>query len=115
MRSASVFVATTSEAVALLLAKLGSVVEEVTVTVSLIAVPAGVPATTATAIEKLAVPTAKLGLVQVMVPVLPTVGAVHDHPVGRVPIEKKVVVGGVTSVIVAAVAALGPELVTTCV
>jgi len=74
IRSAWVASATTSAAVALLFAKLGSVVEEVTVAVSLIAVPGVAVALTVTATEKLAVPTAKLGLVQVMVPVLPRVG-----------------------------------------
>src|SRR5271163_4121174 len=47
-RSACPVAATTSVAVAELLAKLGSVVAEVTVAVLLIAVPAGVPAFTVT-------------------------------------------------------------------
>ena len=114
MRSACVAVATTSFAVALLLAKLGSVVVEVTVAVSLIAVPAAVPAVTFTTTVKLAVPVAKLGSVQVMVPVPPTVGVVHDHAPGAVT-DWKVVFGGVFSVRVAVAAALGPPFVMTCV
>lgn len=113
-RSAWVAVATTSAAVAVLLARLGSVVDELTVAVSLIAVPAAVPAFTFTATVKLAVPGAKLGSVQVMVPVAPTAGLVHDHPTGKVT-DWKVVFGGVLSLRLAVVAVLGPALVTTCV
>ena len=79
-RSACVARATTSAAVALLFAGLGSLIAELTVAVSLIAVPAAVPAVTVTITVKLAVPAAKLGLEQVMVPVPPTAGVVHDHP-----------------------------------
>ena len=73
-RSAWVASATTSDAVALLLAGLGSVVDELTVAVSLIAVPAAVPAFTCRTTVKLAVPDARLESVQVMVPEDPTVG-----------------------------------------
>ena len=114
-RSACAAVATTSAAVALLLARLGSVVEELAVAVSLIAVPAGVPAVTFTTTGKLAVPGAKLGFVQVIVPAVPAVGSVHDHPPGIGINCTKVVFGGVFSVKLALVAVLGPALVTTCV
>lgn len=115
MRSACVDRATTSVAVAELLAPLGSPVDEVTVAVSLIAVPAAVPAVTFTTTGKLADPTARLGFVQVMVPALPTAGRVQDHPLGIVLKDTKVVFAGVVSVKVAAVATLGPALLTTCV
>ena len=110
-RSDCVANATTSAAVAVLLAELGSVVEDLTVAVSLMAAPAAVPAVTFTATVKLAVPAAKLGLVQVTAPALPTAGVVHDHPPG-IPMDWKVVLAGVLSLKVAAVAALGPALVT---
>jgi hypothetical protein len=96
------------------LAKLGSAVAEPTVTVSLMAVPAGVPPVTLRTTGKLAVPGAKLGFVQLIVPALPTVGSVHDQPLGMVASEKNVVLGGVTSVKVALVAGLGPAFVTAC-
>ncbi len=73
-RSACAAVATTSAAVALLLAGLGSVVDEPAVAVSLIAVPAAVPAFTCSTTVKLAVPGAKVGFVQVMVPAKPMAG-----------------------------------------
>jgi hypothetical protein len=104
-----------SAAIALLLVVLGSEVKELTVAVSLIAVPAGVPAVTFRITGKLAVPAAKLGFVQVIVPAFPAIGVVQDHPVGNGVSEKKVVFAGVVSVKVAVVAALGPLLVTTCV
>ena len=97
----------------MLLAKLGSVVEELAVAVSLIAVPAAVPAFTFTITGKLADPTAKLGLVQVMLPAAPAVGKVQDHPVGIGVNDRNVVLGGVVSVKLAPVAVLGPALVTT--
>jgi hypothetical protein len=96
-----------------LLLALGSAVEELMVAVSVITVPAGVPATTFTTTGKLAVPDAKLGFVQVIVPALPTTGSAHPHPGGIGLKEKKVVFGGVTSVKLALVAVLGPALVTT--
>jgi hypothetical protein len=114
-RSACVARATTSVAVALLFAEFGSVVDEVIVAVSLTAVPAAVPAVTLTTTGKLAVPGTKLGFVQVIVPALPTAGVVQDHPPGTGVRETKVVLGGVLSVKVAAVATLGPAFVATCV
>ncbi len=113
--SAWVASATTSAAVALLLTVFGSETAEPTVTVSLIVVPAAVPAVTFNIKEKLPDPGAKLGLVQVIVPVPPTAGTVpHVHPAGGV-IDWNVVFGGVVCVKVAVVAALGPAFVTTCV
>jgi hypothetical protein len=114
-RSACVPRATTSAAVALLFVEFGSLVDELIVAVSLIAVPATVPAVTFSTTGKLAVPGAKLGFVHVMVPALPTVGSMHDHPPGTGVSETNVVFGGVFSVKLALVAVLGPALVTTCV
>ena len=113
-RSACVASATTSAAVALLFAEFGSVTAELTLTVSLIAVPAAVPAFTFSTKEKLPDPGATLGLVQVIAPVPLTAGVVHDHPAGGV-IDWKVVFAGVVSVKLAVVAVLGPAFVTTCV
>jgi len=108
-RSACPAAATTSVAVAELLAELGSVVAEVTVAVLLIAVPAAVPAFTVTTYVKVAVPGAKLASVQV------PVAAVQIHvPPGPVS-DTRVVFAGSVSVSVTLVATLGPEFVTTCV
>ena len=114
-RSACVAVATTSAAVAVLLPEFGSEVEELMVAVSLIAVPGAVPALTFTTTGKLAVPAAKLGSVHVIVPAAPAVGRVHDQPVGTGVSCTNVVLGGVLSVKLAAIAVLGPAFVTTCV
>jgi len=114
IRSDWVAVATMSAAVAVLLAELGSVVEEFIVAMSLIAVPAAVAAFTWSATVKVAAPTAKLGSVQVIIPEAPLAGVIHDHPAGMV-IDWKFVFAGVVSVILAPVAALGPAFVTTCV
>src|SRR5216683_4008594 len=95
IKSACDAVATTSVAVALLLLALGSVVEELMLAVSVITVPEGVPAVTFTTTGKLAVPGAKLGFVQVIVPAVPAVGSVHDHPPGIGINCTKVVFGGV--------------------
>jgi hypothetical protein len=106
-------VATTLVAVAVLLARFGSDVGEVTVAVLLIAVPAGVPVGTFKTIVKLDEPVAKLALVQLMVPVPPDVGVVQDHPAGVV-MELNVVLPGVVSVRLTPVAVLGPLFFTTC-
>lgn len=111
-RSASVARATTSAAVAVLFAELGSAVVALTVAASLIAVPCAVPALTFTPTVNVPAPGASLGFVQVMVPVAPTAGVTQDHPAGN-ETDWKVVFGGVTSVKLALVAALGPLLVTT--
>jgi hypothetical protein len=114
IKSAWDAVATTSVAVALLLLALGSVVEELMLAVSVITVPGGFPDVfTVTTTGKLAVPGAKLGFVQVIVPALPTAGSTHAHPTGIGLRDTKLVFGGVTSVKLALVAVLGPALVTT--
>jgi hypothetical protein len=112
-KSASVEVATTSVAVAVLLVRFGSEVEEVTVAVLLITVPAAVPVGTFRTTEKLAVPVARLASVQLIVPVPPGAGVVHDHPDAGV-IELKMVPVGVVSVRVTLVAVLGPTFLTLC-
>jgi len=106
--------ATTSVAVALLFARLGSVIAEVTEAVSLICVPAAVNAFTFNTTVNVEEPGAKLASVQLMVPVAPIAGVVHVQPVGVV-IDWKVVFVGVVSVMLAVVAVLGPLFVTTCV
>jgi len=114
IKSACDAFATTSVAVALLLLALGSVVEELMLAVSVITVPGEFPEVfTVTMTGKLAVPGAKLGFVQVIAPALPTAGSTHAHPTGIGLRDTKLVFGGVTSVKLALVAALGPALVTT--
>src|SRR5271165_381872 len=81
-RSAWVAVATTSAAVAVLFDVLGSVTAELTLAVSLIAVPAAVPAFTFSTTVNVPEPAARLGFVQVIVPVPFTAGVMHDHPAG---------------------------------
>jgi len=110
IKSACDAVATTSVAVALLLPALGSVVAELTLAVSVITVPARVPAFTLTMTGKLAVPGAKLELVQVIV-----APKTHAQPGGIGLREIKVVFAGTASEKLAFVATLGPALVTTCV
>jgi hypothetical protein len=77
-RSDCVAVATKSAAVALLFDVFGSVMEELILAVSLIAVPAGVAAFTRTVYVMVADPGAKFVFVQVRVPTL------HVHPAGPV-------------------------------
>jgi hypothetical protein len=108
-KSACVAVATTSLAVAVLLAAFGSETVELAVTVSLIAVPAGVPAVTVTTKLIVAgVAEARDGFVQVKVPTL------QVHPAGPFS-DTAVVFAGRASVTVTPVAVLGPALFTTCV
>ena len=114
IRSAWVASATTSAAVALLFAELGSVTEELTVAVSLIAVPGGVVPITCSFTVNVDDPVANVRLLQLIVPGLPSVGVEHDHPLGMGR-EKNVVFGGVVSVKEAPIAVLGPAFVTTCV
>ncbi len=84
--------ATTSAAVALLLVKFGSVTAELTVAVSLITVPAAVPAITFTIYVMVAgAPGARLGSVQV------NVASVQVHPAGPVS-DTAVVFAGSASV-----------------
>ena len=111
IKSACSAVATTSVAVALLLLTFGSVVEELMLAVSVITVPGGFPdAFTVITTGKLAVPGAKLGLVQVIV-----APKTHAQPGGIGLREKNVVFAGTTSEKLALVATLGPALVTICV
>jgi hypothetical protein len=114
IRSACVAVATTSAAVAVLLELFGSETEDVTLAVSVIAVPATVPAFTFRTTVKVPEPDAKLAFVQLIVPVPLTAGVVHDHP-DAAEIDWNVVFAGVVSVKLAVVAVLGPLLVTICV
>jgi len=114
-RSASVESATTSVATAELFPEFGSGVLEVTLTRSVITVPCVVPALTFNTTGKLAVPDAKLASVQVIVPGLPAVGRIQDHPAGTGVSETNEVLGGVLSLKTALAAALGPEFVKTCV
>ena len=109
IRSACALVATMSVAVALLFAWFGSLIAELTLTVSLIAVPAAVPAVTVTTKVMVA---GKLGAKAVSVHV--SVTGLHVHPAGPVS-DDAVVFAGRTSVRVTLVAVLGPALFTTCV
>lgn len=80
----------------------------VTVSVSVIIVPAAVPAFTVKVKVKVATePGATLGFVH---PVIAQV-----HPAGNGPYETNVVLAGTASSNTAVLHALGPELVTTCV
>ena len=108
-RSACVAVATTSEATAVLFAELESLVVVVTVAVSLIAVPAAVPAFTVTVKVMVAGElAASAGSEHV------SVASVHVHPAGPVS-DTAVVFAGSVSVRTTLVAPLGPALLTTCV
>jgi hypothetical protein len=79
--------------------------------VSVMIVPAAVPAVTVTTTGNVLVePGATLGLVQLMDPVV-----VQVHPAGTGLSELNVVLTGIASVNVAVVQLLGPLLVTTCV
>jgi hypothetical protein len=81
-----------------------------TVAVSLMIVPAAVPAVTVTTTGKVLVePGATLGFVQLMPPV------VHVHPEGTELSDTNVVPVGIASVKVAVLQLLGPLLVTTCI
>jgi hypothetical protein len=82
-----------------------------TVAVSLMIVPAAVPAVTVTTTGKVLVePGATLGFVQLMPPVV-----VHVHPEGTELSDTNVVPVGIASVKVAVLQLLGPLLVTTCI
>ena len=82
----------------------------VTVSVSLMMVPAAVPAfTVTTTVKVLTVPGAKLGLVQ------PAAKEVQVHPAGGPLYELKVVFAGTASLKVTVAQLLGPILVTVCV
>jgi hypothetical protein len=109
LRSAWVALATPIVTVAELLAGLVSRVVVATVAVSVMMVPAAVPAATVTMTGKvLLVFGATLGLVQLMDPVVE-----HVHPAGTGVSETNVVLAGNASVKVAPAQLLGPVLVTT--
>ena len=97
--------------VAELLFVLVSWVELATVAVSVMRVPAAVPAFTVTTTgNELTEPAATLGFVQLMDPEV-----VQVHPAGTGVRETKAVFVGIASVKVAVLQLLGPLLVTTCV
>ena len=112
-RSACPAVATIVVVVAVLFALLVSVAE-LTVKVSVIVVPAAVPALTCTTGENVVAPGGRVAIVQVRVPAPPTTRALQAHPAGGTK-ERKFVLAGITSVNVTLAALLGPGLVTTCV
>src|SRR5438309_1299098 len=97
-------------AVAALLTRLGSKVAELTVAVLEMTVPSRVLALTWTTMVKLAVaPLARDVVVQLTVPVMPTIGVVQVQPAGDVT-DRKVVCDGSKSSILTFAAALGPAL-----
>jgi hypothetical protein len=97
--------------VVLLLAELGSEVEEETVEVAVMVVAAIEDATFTTTIILAEAPEARLASVQVTVPVAPTAGVVQIQPAGA-EMDAKVVLVGTTSVKVAFVELAGPLFVT---
>src|SRR5947209_3594350 len=101
--SALLAFATTTVAVALFVVRFGTMLTAVAVAVSAMLVPEGVPAFTCKISVELAVaPKARLGSLQVIVPVPPTGGVVGQvHPAGGV-MDWKLVFGGVTWVKLAA-------------
>jgi hypothetical protein len=111
LRSACAALATPIVTVAELLAVFVSLVDVATIAVSVMIVPAAVPALTVTTTGNVLIePGATVGLVQLMDPAV-----VQVHPVGTGLSETKVVLAGNASVNVALAQLLGPELVTTCV
>src|ERR1700677_2044980 len=108
--SACEVVPTTLDAIAVLFAEFGSLVEELAVAVLVNIVPLATPVFTLTIIEKLAVVLpAIVSVLQTTFPVAP-LGGVQVQPDGAA-IEAKVVFAGTVSTIVALSAALGPLLV----
>ena len=115
LKSACVAEATAMLTVLELSVVLVSRVAEPPVSVSMMMVPAANPVLVFTTTENVpTAPAATLGLVQLIVPVAPTAGVVHVHPVGGV-MDWNVVLVGTVSVKVAVVQALGPLLVIPCV
>ena len=111
LRSAWVALATPIVTVAELSLWFVSRVDVATVAVSVMIVPAAVPAATATTTGNvLMAPGATLGSVQLMDP-----DVVQVHPAGTGVRETNVVLAGIASVKVAAAQLLGPALVTICV
>lgn len=111
LRSASVALATAMVEVAVLFAGFVSWVVVATVVVSVMIVPAVVPAFTFNTTGKLAVaPGATFGFEQLIEPTV-----VQVHPAGTGARETNTVLAGMASVNVAEAQLLGPVLVTTCV
>ena len=108
---------TCTEAVAVLLARLGSVPVSLTVTELVIVEPAAAAAVMATTTVKVddAPPANAAFAVQVIVPVPPTAGCVPQVQPAAAATDRKVVFAGVVCVIVAPAAAVVPLLVTVCV
>ena len=110
LRSACPAPATAIFTVAELLFLLVSRVVVVTVSVSVMMVPAAVPAfTVTTTVKVLTEPGATLGLVQ------PAAKETQVHPGGGPPYEVNVVFAGIASLKATVLQLLGPLLVTTCV
>lgn len=87
--------ATTTEAVAVLLVRLGTMLDDVAVPVSAMFVPDAVPALTcSTNVKPPVALSASVPTVQVIVPVAPTAGVVQVQPAGVV-MDWNVVFGGV--------------------
>lgn len=112
-RSACVPVPTVVTAVALLFARLGSFVPDVTLSTSTICVPLVVPLPTCTTTVKLTVPALleKSGFVHVILPVPPTAGVVQVQP-ATVLMDWKVVFAGMPSLNTTLTASNGPLFVT---
>src|SRR5882672_8358344 len=82
-------------------------VAELTVTVSVIVVPEGVPGLTCTIGWKFVTPGAKLAIMQVSVPLPPTTRLLQAQPTGGTN-DRKLVLAGMSSVNVTFAALLGP-------
>ena len=116
-RSAVVAKPTVVWTVAELLVKTGSDVPAVTLSISVITVPAATPVFTATATVKVvAAAFGTSGLVQEIAPVPPIAGATHVHlePLGTFK-DWKVVFAGTVSLKTALSESIGPLFVTLCV
>jgi hypothetical protein len=108
-------VATVAGAVAVLFALLESGADPATVAVLLMGVPGVVAGSMTTLSVNVATPDAIIEAIeQVIVPLAPTEGVIHDHPPGEEREEKRSG-GGRTSVIVTPGASLGPAFETTIV
>lgn len=88
----------------------GSVVVDAPVAVFVMIVPEASAGSTATTRVKTAFPTPRLAIEQLMAPVPPTAGAVHDQPPGDES-DMNVVPAGTVSVRVTVAALLGPAFV----
>ena len=100
--------------VVLLLAEFGSIVVAVTEEFAVMEAAVTLEGTLTTTMMSAEAPEARVGSVQLTLPVPPTAGVVHVHPTGA-ETEANVVFVGVASVKLAPEAALGPLLVIVCV